>query len=111
MRALRHAKVLKTINSTAFVAEAYMHNRETPLRVVVDAPEGIPTNVDSIITLITKQHGNFDNGQAWTLEMVHDHPFRDHRNIRLPEPTVDDDGNTSRGFVDGRRVIITDSTL
>jgi len=111
MRPLKHARVLKTINSTAFVAEAYMHNRKTPLRVIVDAPEGIPTNVDTIINLITKQHGEFDNGQAWTIEMVTDHPHRDHRTIKLPEPTIDDDGNRSRGFVDGRRKIITDSTL
>jgi hypothetical protein len=74
---IKSVRVVATINSTAYIADATYINRDVPLRFIVSTSVGTPTNVETIINQIEEQHGASINGQPVTYEMMHDHIYRD----------------------------------
>ena len=92
---IKKARVVNTINASAYIADVTYVGRDNPVRVIVSDVDGTPTNLETIITQIGEQYPGTENGQAINYEMMHDRVDRDPANIpkqsgSVRAPTITD---------------------
>ncbi len=94
------AKVMATVNSTAYIAEVVYNNIDVPVRFIVTNESGTPSNLETIIKDVHGQNPGILNGQALSYDHFKNHPLKDRSLIP---------GAKTKEV--GKRIQITDCTL